>query len=296
MTATAYRHTGQPPAVPVFQTPWRPHPSRPWAGFIRTHTDIGPRAAVSVQDTWPPRVVVTVTDLTYGDDVVIYREVDGERTAVRSGSVTANDPSVVVIDAELPFGVPITYIAVVEGSAIRVDTTTVDLPGGKVALSDPIAGDAAEVVITAWPDKSKARRSTVFAVGGRNVVVAGERGGFASTLDVYTETETTRLSLDTLLENATSGIVQLRQPGGYYGVDAYLAVLSDTEKRWSQDGSDERRVWTLEVVEVDAWPAELEAAAYTLEDLDALFSGQSLAEIAAAYATLLEISQAVLAT
>lgn len=298
MSVTTYRHTGQPPGGAVIVTRprlWQqPSPAASWWGFIRAHTDIGPRLAVAVQDgVWPPRVVITVTDLTVGDNVVIYREIDGERTAVRSGTLdSATDPSFVVIDAEQPFGVEVSYIAVVEGSDLSAAPVTVELSGGQVALSDAITGQAAEVVITAWPEKTKTRRSSVYAVGGRNVVVAALRGGFAGAIDVYTETETARLSVDELLEAATSGVIQLRQPGGYYGVDAYLAVLSDTEKRWSQDGSDERRIWTLDVVEVESWAASLEAAGFTLEDLAEAFDGQSLDQIDDVYTTLLEISQA----
>lgn len=259
----------------------------------RLLTDLGPRISVAVQDTWPPRVLVTVTDLSIGDNVTVYREVLGERTALRGGAtISAADPSLVVLDAELPFGVPVTYVAVVEGSDFGADPLNVELAGGKVALSDAITGNAAEVVIMAWPEKAKSRRSTVHVAGGRNIVVAGQRAGWNGIIEIFTETESSRLSVDDLLETATSGVLQIRQAGPYFGVDSYISVLSDTEKRWSQDGSDERRTWALDAVEVEAWAASLEPAGYTLEDLAEAFAGQTLTEIAATYATLLGISQA----
>lgn len=252
------------------------------------------------QDVWPARVLVTVTGLlTFGaDTLTLYREVAGERTEVRAAAeitVTGQD-AFVRVDAELPFGVPLRYVAVMTlagGALLELGsaTLTVQLAGGKVALTDAIAGEAAEVVVLSWPAKTRARRSTAYQVGGRNVVVTGPRAQAGSTLELFVETDTARQNLDALLGDATSGVVQIRQPGGYSGVDAYLAVLADTEARWSQDGTDQRRTWTLDVVEVDGWPPAFEDAGFTLQDVADTYTGLTLFDLSNDYATLLALAQ-----
>lgn len=245
------------------------------------------------QAVYPPRVLLSLTGLTITDEVELFRQVAGERTPVRAGAVTATDPSVLRTDAELPFGVPVTYIAVVNGATEYSDgPDTYTLPGGKVALSDAISGTAAEVVITAWPEKAIERVSTVFQVGGRNVVVAGARGMFLSEVELYTETTSSRDNLEALLDAATSATIQVRQGGGYDGVDCYVSVTTDTERRFSQDGSDPRRLWALRVAEVEGWAADLEARGYTLDDIATVYTGLTLADLAGDYTTLLDVAEA----
>jgi len=249
--------------------------------------------AATEQDVYPPRVLLSLTGLTIGDDVELFRSVAGERTAVRAGTVTATDTSVVRTDAELPFGVPVTYVAVVNGSTEYTDgPDTYTLPGGKVALSDAISGLAAEVVITAWPEKANDRVASVFAVGGRNVMVAGPRGMFRSDVELLTESTSSREVVAALLAGASEGTIQVRQAGGYDGVDCYLAVTSDSERRFSQDGSDPRRLWTLRASQVEGWAPQLEARGFTLADLDTAYTGLTLDDIETDYATLLEIAEA----
>lgn len=169
---------------------------------------------------------------------------------------------------------------------------TVALAGGKVVLSDAVSGAAAEVVVLAWPDKRRARRTSVYAVGGRNIVVSGPRGGFESSLELFVETEEQRVAVDDLLQTATSGILQIRQPGGYYTVDCYVAIPVDTETRWSQDGSDERRVITLDVIETRPWAPKLASSTFTLGDIPLAYpAGATLADLAADYDTLLDIAR-----
>ncbi len=245
------------------------------------------------QDVYPPRVLVSVTNLIIGDAVELYRVVSGVRTLVRAGTAeSVTDPAFLRIDAEIPFGVPVHYVAVVEGAEYSTDPVTYTLPGGKVALTDAITGLAAEVTILAWPTKDYRPNATVFRVGGRNVAVTGQTPGHASTIDLYVETTSSLENLRDLLANATEGTIQMRQPGGYDGVDGYLAVLGAPERRFSQDGSDERRVVSLEVVEVESWAEALEAAGYTYADLEALYTGLTYADLAGDYATYLVLAQA----
>lgn len=220
------------------------------------------------------------------DVVTVYRSVAGVRTAVRgAGEVTATDVAILALDAELPFGVPITWVASVnDADAATAGPTTYTLTGGKVALSDAITGQSAEVVITAWPGKDRARAATTFVVGGRTVVVSGDRGMATSQVSVLTETDSARENLHALLSDATGGVLQLRQAGPYGGVDCYIAVLSDNESRWSQDGTDARRVWTLTVAEVEAWAPELPTLGFTFDDVDAAYAGLTFADLDGDYA------------
>lgn len=250
--------------------------------------------STTVQDVYPPRVQVSVTGLSVSDLVTVYRSALGVRTPVRAMTgVEATDTSLVKVDAEFPFGVPITYVADVDGAETSATPLTVDLPGGKAVLSDAITGVAAEVVVTAWPEKRRERRSTAYPVGGRTVVVSGQRGGATGSVEVYTETDSARESLDDLLASTTSGVLLLRGPdaSAYGGVDTYLAVLADTEQRFSQDGTDERRRWVLEVVEVAAWAASFEARGFTYQDVADAYTGLTYADAAADYATYLAAIQ-----
>lgn len=246
----------------------------------------------TVQDAYPPRVLVSVTGLTIGDSVQLYRVVGGERTLVRAGTdASVADTSFLRVDAELPFGTPVSYVAVVEGVATSTSPTTYTLPGGKVALSDAISGLSAEVVIFAWDDKAFTRDSSRFRVGGRNIVVSGDLGQYESTLELYLETTSAGEQLLALLRNATEAVVQLRQPGGYDGVDSYIVVDGASERRFSQDGSDPRRIWALTVAETDPWAPALEARGFTLADIADWYDGLTLADLATDYATLLDLAQ-----
>lgn len=245
------------------------------------------------QTAYPPRVLLSLTDLVIGDAVALYRVVGGVRTPVRAGSSAAvTDPSFLRLDAELPFGVPVSYVATVNGTEYTTAPVTYTLTGGKVALSDAVTGLSAEVVILAWPVKDYQPRSSTFRVGGRNVVVIGETGQWTGTIDLFVQTTSSLENLRALLNTATEGTVQMRQPGGYAGVDSYIVAVASPERRFSQDGSDERRVVALDAVEVEGWAPALEAAGFTYADLEAAYTGLTYAALAGDYATYLLLAQA----
>lgn len=261
-----------------------------------------PAATIGVteQDVYPPRVLVTVNGLTLGDSVAVYREVGGVRTAVRSATTDAAiDAAYLAVDAELPFGVPVSYVAVVEGQAeYATAATTYDLPGGQVALSDAITGSSAEVVISAVGDKTYTRDATRFRAAGRNIVVSGPQAQAEGTYELFVETTSARDNLMALLAGATEGVIQIRQPGDseltgqpYDGVDAYLAVDRTTERRFSQDGSDPRRLVTIEYAEVDGWSSALAPRGFTYGDVETHYSGVTYATAALDYATYLAAMQ-----
>lgn len=246
-----------------------------------------------VQNVWPPRVLVTVTGLTVGDPVAIYRVVSGVRTLVQNGSVTAvTDVAFLRVDAELPFGVTVSYVATVNNVDYFTGGTSYALPGGKVALTDAISGLAAEVVIWAWPSKQIQRQGTVFKPGGRNVVVSGPMGQFESDLELYTDTTSSAENLADLIAGATQGIIQIRQAGPYDDVDCHVVVMDHTPRRYAQDGSDQKRIHALHVVEVTGWAGALSASGFTYQDLaDTYPPPLTYANLAADFPTYLALAQ-----
>lgn len=257
--------------------------------------------AAAAQNVYPPRVQVSVTGLTVGDALDVYRSVAGQRTLVRGGHVDElADTAFVIIDAELPFGVDVTYVAVVDGSTeYSTSATSYTLTGGKVALSDAITGQAAEVVILNIGDQTYGRDSARMRVAGRWVVVTGPAGQAEGSYDLYTETTSAHQNLLALLAAATESTVQIRQPGisavsgePYDGVDAYLAVDGWTVRRFSQDGSDPRRITTIQYAVTDSWAADLEARGFTYQEMVDAYSGQTYDDLAGDYATYLDLAQA----
>lgn len=251
--------------------------------------------STSVQGSAPPRVLVTVEGLVAADavSITIFREVAGERTVLRGadGEATDGNDAFVRTDSELPFGVPVTWVAEVVdsvGDIAETESTPITVNTAGVWLSDAVSGLAAPVIIAAWPPKPRARRSTTFVAGGRNIVVSGPRTGTEFAPQFLTLTEEDRDALDDLLSGATSGVIQIRNGEGITGVDSYVAVLSDTEER--DNDTEALRLWVLNVIETDAWPTALAALGFTLLDLSNSYT--TLLDISTAYDTLLEIAQA----
>src|SRR5512139_2416052 len=162
----------------------------------------------TVQDVYPPRVLLACTGLTVGDIVTLWRSTGGVRTAVRAAAeVTVSDTSLVRVDAELPFGTAVTYIADVNGAdTTSVGPTTYTLTGGKVALSDAITGQSAEVAILAWDAKTTTPKTSVFKPGGRNVVVSGDFGQYEADIELYVDATSSSSNVRTLLTGATQGV------------------------------------------------------------------------------------------
>ncbi len=242
---------------------------------------------------WPPRKQLTAAALTGSSFVTINRIVGGQRTPVRGANdVFVGTSTLIVIDAELPFGLPVSY-ELIEADVVT-DTEsagTTSLPGGKVALTDAITGLAAEVVVLAHDPLTRTTGAAVYNVDGKNYVVADPLSQWEATWEYYTETTTALNDLTTLLEQATAGIIQQRQPGGYDGVDWYVSPQQVNTRRFSQDGSDERRVTAVQWAQCSGWPLEIEARGYNLQDVADAYTGQTLADLSADYATLLLLAQ-----
>jgi hypothetical protein len=220
--------------------------------------------------------------------------VAGQRTAIRGAVDAVDDTAFVLIDAELPYGVPVNYVAVVAGTAeYESATATYALPGGKVALTDAITGQAAEVMIGAAGDLTNGRDSARMRVAGRNVVVTGPAGQPEGSYELFVQSTTAYDNLIGLLENATEAVVQLRGPGGYDGLDAYLAVDSWTTRRWLQNGKKEERLVTIEFAEVDGWASALTARSFTYGDVENAYTApnNTYQAVMGDFATYLDAAQ-----
>jgi len=252
-----------------------------------------PVLSLTVQGTYPNRVLVVVTGLDVGRLVSITRTPAGSttRTTIRGANgITTTTDTLVLADAEAPFGVLLTYTLIID--QVDYATATVTLSLTKAVLTDAISGDAAEVVVLAWPEKRTDRTASVFPVGGRNVVVSGQVGGFTATIDLFVETDDSKNNVLALLRDATSGVVQLRSDQSLTsdGFDCYIVAMSWSEQRYSQDGTDERRIISMDATETTPWGGTLESATFNLGDIALAYLGRTLQDIASDYATLLDIA------
>jgi hypothetical protein len=250
---------------------------------------------VTLQNVWPPRHLLTVAGLT-NEFFTLWRVSGGTRVAVRGAYEKYIWPATafVVVDAEFPFGTPFTY-ELIDGAGNLEDTDgphTVTLPGGNVAVTDALNGLAAEVQVGAVDDLARDGQGAVYNVDGFNRVVAPPIGQPQTVIEYFTATLTARNNLREVLANATQGIYQQRSPSPAYDGDAYYAVVGSRERRFSQDGTDERRITAVTVAEVTGWSQSIEARGYTYQDVaDAYAPTGTYADVAGDYATYLELAQ-----
>lgn len=243
---------------------------------------------------WPPRVLLTAGSLGNAF-FTINRVVGAVRTAVRGAEDEYIYPTTdfVVVDAEAPFGVPVSYEIVVLGSVDdTAGPTTITLPGGNVALTDALTGVSAEVQIGAVDDLTYESGAAVYVTDGENRVISTPLPGALTTVEYFCINLTARDNLLDLLRYTSNAVYLQRGPSPDYDADAYYAVLSARSRRFSQDGSDPRRIVAVQVAEVSGWPQGLKARGYTLQDLADAYTGLTLQDLADDYATLLAIAQA----
>lgn len=249
---------------------------------------------VAAQTVFPPRILVSATGLT-ADDIVtatLYRQVGTDLTAVRAASSidVTGDSSFLRVDAEQPLGISVTYAAVftdLYGQQWTVYSGPITSTVSSDVISDAIRGVGASVHIEDWADKKRSRDATVFNVNGRLVVVGKTRSAAQATVTVSTDTSDDGDALQDVLAAATEGTILIRAQAMISGVDGHLALLDDDERR---NWQTEYREWDLDTAEADSWPDALEAAGFTLQDINNNFS--TLQDIADFFpGTLLDIAQ-----
>ncbi|MCM1972335.1 hypothetical protein [Streptomyces sp. G1] len=262
------------------------------AGVLRIR-EASSDVTAAAQSVFPPRNLVSVTGLLADDitSVTVYRQDGTNLIPVRaaSGIDTTGQDALLRVDAEQPLGVAINYAAVltdVNGGQWTVYSGSITSTVDGDVVSDAIRGIGALVKIETPLDKKRSREATTFNVGGRLVVVGRPRSAPTTTFTLRTETDENGDALDEVLANATEGILLVRKQVSLSRLDGHFALLDDTE---APTWYDEYRWWTVEVVKTEAWPDNLEAAGFTLQDIADNFD--TLADIAAAFpGTLLDIA------
>jgi hypothetical protein len=210
-------------------------------------------------------ITVTFRELTVDSTVTMWRVAEGgTRTLVRGPDGLLDGASVttgtlVVEDYEAPLGVPVYYYAETKNSTGATLETrvsdTVTLAAGDVQygwLKDPgYPARNCRVMIARAPDWQRPIQQTAHRVRGSRapIILSDVRGSLEGDLSVYTWTDDERQALHYLLD---SGSVLLWQAAPGHGVDdMYVAVGQVTEARGGGIASDELRVWTLPMVQVD---------------------------------------------
>ncbi|MEV7394352.1 hypothetical protein [Streptomyces sp. NPDC091215] len=248
----------------------------------------------SPQSVFPPRNLVSATGLT-GDDIVtatLYRQVGTDLTAVRAASSinVTGQASLLRVDAEQPFGVSLNYAAVLidlYGNQWTVYSGPITSTVTSDVISDAIRGVGAAVNIEAPLGWKRDRDATQFNINGRIVVQGRPRSARSGTVTVRTESDDDGDALNELLDNATEGTILLRKQTSLTRLDGTYALLDDQE---DPNWWDEFRWFQLNVVKSDDWPDAMEAAGFTLADINANFS--TLQDIANFFTgTLLDIAQ-----
>ncbi|MGZ0231108.1 hypothetical protein [Streptomyces sp. CPS1] len=264
------------------------------AGVLRVR-EASSAIAASPQSVFPPRNLVSATGLA-GDDIVtatLYRQDGTGLTPVRaaSGIDVTGQSSLLRVDAEQPFGVSITYTAALTdlyGQQWTISSGPITSTVPSDVISDAIRGVGAAIHIEDWADKKRTRDATVFNINGRLVVVGKARSAAQATITVSTDTNDDGDALQAVLAAATEGTILIRARTSITGVDGWLALLSDDERR---NWQTEYREWDLETAEADPWPDTLEAAGFTLQDIaDNFTTLQDIADFFGPGGTLLDIA------
>jgi hypothetical protein len=250
--------------------------------------------SVSAQSVFPPRNLVSATGLT-GDDIVtvsLLRQAGSDLESVRAGSSVdvTGQASFLRVDAEQPFGISLTYSAVltdVNGTQWTITASPITSTVTSDVISDAIRGVGAAVKIESPLEWKRERDATQFNVNGRIVVVGKPRSTRSGTITVRTETDDDGDALNELLDSATEGTILVRKQVSLARLDGTYALIDDTE---SPNWYDTYRWFALNLAKADDWPAVMEAAGFTLQDIANNFS--ILSDISAFFpGTLLSIAQ-----
>jgi hypothetical protein len=234
------------------------------------------------QTVFPPRNLISATGLLADNisSVSLYRQVGDTLTAIRAAvdvDVVGSDV-LLRIDAEQPFGVAHEYLAVltdVNGLQWSIYSSTITSTVSTDVISDAVRGIGAAVRVESPLEWQRSRDATKFNAGGRIIVVGKKRSAPATTMTVRTENHAAGDDLNAVLDDLTEGVLLFRKQASLSRLDGYYALGDDTE---TPNWYDEYRWFQLEVQQTEAWPSDLEAAGFTLQDIADNYS--SLQDIA----------------
>jgi hypothetical protein len=222
----------------------------------------------------------------------IWRDSPGQSVLIytSTGAVAA----ITVEDITAPLGVPVTYRLVLTFT----DGSTFTLPAGPVTitgttgcyLTDPATSKTIRINLVRWPIRTRAGRGALLDVLNRPdpVGLIDAHRTPAGTWTLYTATDAAGDELDGVLDSV-GPIVLRTQPTS--SIKSVTVLVGDyAEVRYSGQGGDQRRTWTVSVQEVAQLPAGAFPLPATLNGLDRYVSG-TLLDLAALRPTLFQISQ-----
>ncbi|HEY9251765.1 MAG TPA: hypothetical protein VIP06_03820 [Nocardioides sp.] len=262
------------------------------AGVLRIR-EASAAIAATAQNVFPPRNLVSITGMLAENIVTatIYRQIGSSRTALRAASavdVTGTDV-LLRVDGEQPFGVAVSYVAVltdVNGAQWEATSGSLTSTVTSDVISDAITGIGAEVRLQSTSPKKRDRDSTQHNVNGRIVTVSRPRSSASFTISLQTESDSASDDLNAVLGSATEGTILLRHHTSLTRLDGHYAASADEEDPLYYSPITN---WSMEATETDPWPDVLEAAGFTLQDI--ADNVTSLQDLATAFpGTLLDIA------
>lgn len=246
-------------------------------------------------------VTLAVTDVSQDSVVTITRSPSPGGITVRGTPVAlAAGGATVLTDLEFPFGVGITYTAVLADpdSGAETETLTATVPAvplgtDGMVVSDPISNRQVLVDVHDQYDERSDFRGFRYDLAGRStpLYLTEEHSGWRWTLDLRTEDRAERAVLDDLLRHRQPVLLRVSQ-----GCDlrqGWVVPENISVVRTAIPASTTRRVWTVEVGEVAAPDSSVEGVAVTLQDVHE-YEPTTLQALSQRQPTLLDLSLAVI--
>lgn len=245
----------------------------------------------------PPRIRLDVTDTgapNLFQTTVVRNDPDGRQVPVRTTdggplqlTTSGADRIGLLYDYEPQFGASVTYSTLESPATV---SASVSLSSARAMLIHPGVPELSrQITIMEAGARQRASRRGVFYPSGRRypvVQTGGQRQASEWALTLYVATEQERVDLDTLLDDES--VLLLNVPvGSPWGIGAeYVSVGDVTEARVVRYLGEPARAVTLPLTVVER-PAGGTQAERSLADLVAF---PTLADIAAAYATLFDVA------
>ena len=213
---------------------------------------------------------VLVVAAEAGSTVTVYRQYDKDVEIVRGAkNVVMEHDEKLVIDYEVPQGVPITYWCVAEKGWEKAESVHVVTPpydfGGDVLfdLGDPERGML--VHVEKFDQYKYGISRDVQRVWGRRdpVVISGVREMFTSTLDLLTLELPERENLLEIIKNGSTVAMSVQSPK--YGLEGvlYFAVGDVQESRIAGAvAAEPLRRWSFDIQQISPPPADYRYPTY----------------------------------
>lgn len=241
--------------------------------------------------TLTARLQVAVADAAPGETMTITR-VDGSRVLPVMGATEIAAVDRVIVDAEIPLNRAVSW-QVRTSTGAQATSGPVTVTAALAAVSDPVNGRQALVVVVDRDTVSRDPRATVLEVEGDAAlwIVRDVPAGRRAPIVLYSLTRDAAGTLDAML--AAGGPLLLRCGCGYHDDLWIEPVTTTTGARLVKAARVESRLWDLGACVLhpgNPWPAGTTARGNTLGALYVAVGYSTLGEIASRWATLGDIA------